>query len=209
MIYGALAISAGLSPLEAQGLSLFLFAGSAQFIAVRLMLEMTPVVVILATVFVVNLRHLLYSASIAPYIDRLSSRWKVVLSWLLTDEAYVVAIGHYTRSTGAYHHWFFLGTGLTLWAAWQLSTTAGILLGAAIPASWSLEFALPLTFISLIFPSLKGRPSLVAALVSGVCALLLSPLPYKLGLLIAASLGIASGMIVHHRDGSSHLGGSL
>jgi 4-azaleucine resistance transporter AzlC len=194
MIFGALAISAGLSPLEAQGLSLFLFAGSAQFVAVRLILEMAPVMVILATVLVVNLRHLLYSASIAPHIDQLSKRWKIVLSWLLTDEAYVVAIGHYAQSAGSYSHWFFLGTGLTLWGAWQLSTAGGILLGAAIPDSWSLDFALPLTFISLIVPSLKDRPSMVAALVSGVAALLFNPFPYKLGLLLATACGIMGGM---------------
>lgn len=206
MIFGALAVTAGLSALEAQGMSLFLFAGSAQFIVVRLIMEMTPVWVILSTVLVVNLRHILYSASIAPYVDKLPGRWKVALSWLLTDEAYVVAIGHYTQSAEADSHWFFLGTGLTLWATWQLSTAAGILLGAAIPETWSLDFALPLTFISLLFPNLKDRPSLAAALVSGVSALLLNPLPYKLGLLLAASLGIASGMIVHHRKSPHHPG---
>lgn len=196
MIFGALAISAGLSPLEAQGLSLFLFAGSAQFIAVRLIIEMAPVVVILATVLVVNLRHILYSASIGSHIQTLSNRWKVVLSWLLTDEAYVVAIGRYTQASGAYRHWFFLATGLTLWATWQLSTAAGIWLGAAIPASWSLDFALPLTFISLLVPRLSTRPSWTAAIVAGFSALALNPLPYKLGLLAGTALGIISGMLV-------------
>jgi 4-azaleucine resistance transporter AzlC len=209
MIFGALAITAGLSPLEAQGLSFFLFAGSAQFIAVRLMMEMTPIFIILLTVLVVNLRHILYSASIAPFINGLSGRWKIALSWLLTDEAYVVAIGHYSQSAGAYSHWFFLGTGLTLWATWQLSTAGGILLGAAIPDSWSLDFALPLTFISLIFPRLKDRPNLVAAMVSGVSALVLNPLPYKLGLLLGAVLGIISGMIAHRRASSFPTGASL
>lgn len=206
MIFGALAISAGLTPAEAQGLSLFLFAGSAQFIAVRLILEMAPVVVILATVLVVNLRHILYSASIAPHINDLSQRWKIALSWLLTDEAYVVAIGHYTRSASAYSHWFFLGTGLTLWATWQISTAAGILVGAAIPDSWSLDFALPLTFISLIFPSLKDRPSIAAALVSGATALLLNPLPYKLGLLLATACGIVCAVVISHLKSSSDAG---
>ncbi|MGD8822565.1 MAG: AzlC family ABC transporter permease, partial [Anaerolineales bacterium] len=190
MIFGALAVSAGLSPVETQGLSFFLFAGSAQLVAVRLMVEMAPVLVILATVLVINLRHILYSASIAPYINGLSTRWKIALSWLLTDEAYVVAIGHYTQSAGAFSHWFFLGTGLTLWAAWQLSTAGGILLGAAIPDSWPLDFALPLTFISLMLPSLKDRPSVAAALVSGLTALIFNPLPYKLGLLLATACGI-------------------
>jgi hypothetical protein len=84
----------------------------------------------------------LYSASIAPYTKHLSGWWKAGLSYLLTDEAYAVTIGNYEREgDNSYKHWFFLGAGLTLWIFWQLSTAAGILLGAVIPAEWSLDFA--------------------------------------------------------------------
>lgn len=196
MIFGALAVSAGLTPIQAQGLSLFLFAGSAQFIAVRLIMEMTPVLIILATILVVNLRHALYSASISSYIHSLSTRWKIALSWLLTDEAFVVAIDHYSRSQGPASHWFFLGTGLTLWATWQVSTAGGILLGSAVPSSWSLDFALPLTFLSLLLPRLVNRPAWTSAILAGLSALLLNGLPYKLGLLIGATLGILGGVVV-------------
>ena len=106
-------------------------------------------VFIVLTTFVVNLRHALYSASVAPYLKRLNSGWKMLLAYLLTDEAYAVAITHYAQGgNGTRKHWYFFGAGLTLWTSWQASTAVGILLGAQVPASWSLDFTLPLTFIA-------------------------------------------------------------
>jgi 4-azaleucine resistance transporter AzlC len=198
MIYGVLALQAGLNPAAAQGMSSVLFAGSAQFVAVQLFAVGAPVGVIVLTAFVVNLRHALYSASVAPYVQHLPRRWKVLLAYLLTDEAYAVAITHYTRLVpGAKDergHWYFLGGGLALWTTWQLSTAVGVFLGAQVPASWSLDFTLALTFIALVVPALKDRPSLAAALAAGVTALFAYGLPYKLGLIAAAGVGIAAGV---------------
>ena len=91
-------------------------------------------------------------------------------------------------------HWFFLGAGLALWTSWQISTAAGIFLGAVVPESWSLDFALALTFIALVVPSLKDRSSITAALIAGLIAVLAFELPYKLGLILAALIGILAGM---------------
>ena len=138
LIYGALALNAGLSPAEAQMMSAIVFAGSAQFITAQLVHEGTPGLVIVMTIAVVNLRHMLYSASLAPYIATLPMRWKAVLSYLLTDEAYAPTILHYEKDgMTPYTHWFWLGAGCTLWVFWQLSTAIGIFLGAAIPESFT------------------------------------------------------------------------
>jgi 4-azaleucine resistance transporter AzlC len=196
MIFGALALTAGIPPLEAQGLSLFVFAGSAQFIAAGLIADGVPPVIIILTIMVVNLRHLLYSATFSSYFQHLPARWKAALAWLLTDEAFVVASIRYQRSDTVLAHWYTLGTGLALWVAWQLSTAIGIFLGAYIPANWSLDFALPLTFIALITPTLSDRPAWGAALAAGILAVVLAGLPYKLGLLLAASLGIGVGLML-------------
>ncbi len=196
MIFGALALNAGIPPLEVQGFSLFVFAGSAQFIAAGLIADSVPPVIIVLTILVVNLRHLLYSATFSGYFQHLPARWKAALAWLLTDEAFVVASIRYQRSDTALAHWYTLGTGLALWVAWQLSTAFGILLGAHIPANWSLDFALPLTFMALITPTLSDRPAWGAALSAGILAVVLAGLPYKLGLLLAASLGIVVGLIL-------------
>lgn len=200
LIYGALALNAGLSPVEAQMMSSIVFAGSAQFITAQLMHEATPGLVIVLTIAVVNLRHMLYSASLAPYLASLPMRWKVVLSYLLTDEAYAPTILHYEKDGMTPHtHWFWLGAGVTLWVFWQASTALGIFLGAAIPESWSLDFALPLTFIAMLVPVLRDRPGIAAALSAGVVALVAFSLPYKLGLIVAALVGILVGTVLEGR----------
>jgi 4-azaleucine resistance transporter AzlC len=199
MIYGVLALGAGLSPSAAQAMSSIIFAGSSQFIATQ-MLGSAPALVILITVAVVNLRHALYSASLAPYLRPLSPAWKWLLSYLLTDEAYAVGIVRYQQEDVDPHkHWHLLGAGITLWSGWQVSTAAGVFLGAVVPSSWSLDFTLALTFIALITPTLRDRPTLAAATSAGITALLTYGLPLKLGLIAAALVGIVVGLLVEAR----------
>lgn len=200
MIYGVLALNAGLTPAPAQLMSSIVFAGSAQFITAQLIRDAVPGLVIVLTIAVVNLRHMLYSASVAPYLRALPMRWKVALSYLLTDEAYAVAIHNYEQEgVSSSGHWFFLGAGLSLWTSWQLSTAAGILLGTTLPESWPLDFALPVTFIALIMPALKDRPAIAASFSAGAVALLAYDFPYKLGLMLAGTLGIVVGTLFERR----------
>lgn len=146
MIYGILALGAGLSTGEAQAMSAIVFAGLAQFITVQLAGVGAPALFMILTGFVINLRHALYSASVAPYTRRLSLPWKALLAYLLTDEAYAVAITHYHRVSDdtSGKHWYFLGASLALWGSWQVSTAVGVFLGAQVPPGWSLEFTLAL-----------------------------------------------------------------
>jgi 4-azaleucine resistance transporter AzlC len=195
MIYGALALGAGVPAGTAQAMSAVVFAGSAQFVIAQLVSLSAPAGVIILTAFIVNVRHALYSASVAEHVRPLPWRWKALLAYLLTDEAYAVTITRYVRGEpGPFRHWFFLGAGLMLWSSWQLSTAAGIFLGAQIPASWSLDFTLALTFIALVVPALKDRASVAAALTAGAVAVAGSGLPYKLGLVAAALTGMAVGI---------------
>lgn len=197
LIYGITALAAGIPPLLAQAMSAIVFAGSAQFVIAQLVAAATPAAVIVLTVFVVNLRHVLYSASIAPYLQRVGEGWQKVLAYLLTDEAYAVTILHYQahpESPG--RRWFLLGSGLALWATWQVSTAAGLLLGATIPSSWPLDYALPLTFIALALPVIQDRATVVAALVAGVTVMVAQGLPFRLNLLAAALAGVLAGVTV-------------
>jgi 4-azaleucine resistance transporter AzlC len=201
MIYGILAIAAGLPPAVAQAMSFIIFAGSSQFVSAQLFGLGVPAVINLFTIWVINLRHALYSASIAPYLQKLPTRWKLILAYLLTDEAYAITILHYQQDNDKrYKHWFFLGAGLTLWTTWQLSTAAGIFLGTTVPASWSLDFTLTLIFIALVVPSLKDKASLGAALSAGVAAVILFNFPLKTGLLIASLIGIVVGLLIEGRS---------
>ncbi len=200
MIYGIAAVEAGLPPAVALGMSAIVFAGSAQFIAAQLFAGGAPGLVIVLTTFIVNLRHMLYSASVAPYVSHLPLRWRYLLAFLLTDEAYAVTITRYRQAAPAQAarsngHWFFLGAGLTLWVSWQASTAAGVLLGSQVPAGWSLDFTLALTFIALLVPALTDRPAILAALAAGLAAVAAHGLPYNLGLVLAVLVGIATGLL--------------
>jgi 4-azaleucine resistance transporter AzlC len=200
MIYGALALDAGLSKAASQMMSSILFAGSAQFVTAKLVSDAAPALVIILTIAVVNLRHMLYSASLAPYLKDLSLKWKVLLSYLLTDECYAPSILKY-EETGvkSFSHWFVFGAGLALWSTWQVSTALGIFLSTAIPDNWQLDFALPLTFIAMVVPALKNRPMVAAAVSAGAVALLAYGLPFKLGLILAALTGIVVGTVLESK----------
>lgn len=218
MIYGVLALDAGMLPIQAQAMSSIVFAGSSQFIATQLIGNSVVGLVIIFTIVIVNLRHLLYSASIAPYFANLSKKWKIFLAYFLTDEAYAVAIAHFRKLdnetaglkpgeenpaqleiSSKYKHLYYLGAGFGLWSIWQISTAAGIYLGAIIPESWSLDFTLALTLIALVVPTLEDRASLMAALVAGLIAVIAYTLPYKIGLLVAALIGIITGVLLKKR----------
>jgi 4-azaleucine resistance transporter AzlC len=200
MIYGALALNAGLSTLASQLMSSIVFAGSSQFVTAQLVHDAAPGFVIVLTIVVVNLRHMLYSASLAPYLKNLSLKWKALLSYLLTDEAYAPSILKYEEEgITSVSHWFLLGAGFSLWFIWQISTALGIFLGATIPKDWPLDFALPLTFIAMVVPALKNRPMIAAALSAGLVALLAYSLPFKLGLILAALAGITVGTILENK----------
>ncbi len=197
MIYGILAVSVGLPGSVSQAMSVIIFAGSSQFVSAQLFGLGVPAFINIFTVWVINLRHSLYSASIAPYFQKLPTRWKLTLAYLLTDEAYAVTIIHYQQEgDDRDKHWFLLGSGLTLWTSWQISTAVGIFLGASVPASWSLEFTLVLTLIALVVPAIKDRASLGAGLTAGLVAVLLFNWPMKTGLLVASLIGILVGLLL-------------
>jgi 4-azaleucine resistance transporter AzlC len=204
LIYGVLAVSAGMPPALAIASSSIVFAGSAQFIGAQLIGGGAPALVIWATTFIVNLRHLLYSAALGPYTVHLSRPWRWLLAYLLTDEAYVVTAVYYeqTDTPLALRHYFWLGSGLTLWSGWNLTTAVGVLFGTQMPASWSLDFTLALTFIGMVVPLCRYRPNLAAALVAGAVAVLANGLPYRLGLMLAALTGIAAGVLVEQWRGT-------
>ncbi|MBX9753707.1 MAG: AzlC family ABC transporter permease [Pseudomonadaceae bacterium] len=199
IIFGALAASAGLSAGQALGMSLLVFAGSAQFIVISLLGAGAGAAVLLLTTLVVNLRHALYSATLQPFVRHLPARWRVPLAFWLTDEAFAVVQHRYAESDSSpYKHWYFLGAALAMYLNWQLCTLIGVLFGQSVPdlAAWGLDFAMLATFIGVVVPMLRNRPQVAAALVAGGVALVCHGLPYKLGLLAAAASGIAVGLLL-------------
>ena len=204
VIYGVVALQSGIAPLAAMAMSSIVFAGSAQFLLAQLVGAGAPLLLSAGAVGLVNLRHALYSASVAPMLAHLPRRWKLLLAYLLTDEAYAAAIPHLLEaglssksSTSA--HWILCGSGFGLWAGWQLSTLAGVLIGAQLPANLGLEFALPLTFIAIVVPMISSTALLSAALAAAAVAVALAALPYKIGLFLAALAGLVVGVVMTGR----------
>lgn len=203
LIFGTLAGAAHLSLWQAVGMSLFVYAGSAQFIVISLFGAGASTLVILLTTFIVNLRHVLYSATLQPHVSQLPQRWRVMLAFWLTDETFAVVQRFYL-----YHgdkplaHWYWLGVTMSLYLCWVSSSLVGVLFGQAVPdlASWGLEFAMLATFIGIVVPLLRNFPQIAAALVAAAVALATHALPYKLGLMAAAFSGIAAGVLLERRQ---------
>ncbi len=195
VLYGVLALKSGLTVWQAQAMSTLVFAGSAQIVICQMLASHTPLVVLFAAIAVINLRHMLYSASMAPHLGKVSLGWKSLLAYLLTDEAYAVVIQR-LATLGSHRQWFVLGAGLTLWLNWQASTAVGLWLGANIPARWGLDFALPLTFIALIVPAIRSRADHGAVWVAGLVSVAAFALPYKLGLIVATLAGVGMGVLL-------------
>ena len=197
LVTGVTSVAAGLTAVQAIGMSIIVFAGASQLAALQLISTGTAVLVIWFTTLIINLRHLMYAASIAPYLKDISLRWRVLLAFLMTDQAYAFSLVHYETEPDAPHReWYFLGVGLPLLVVWTAATAVGVFVGAQIPPSWGLDFVIPLVFLVMIFPSLKNRTAVVAALTSGFVAVVARPLPYNLGLVLAALSGIIIGVIV-------------
>lgn len=197
MIAGLTAIGSGLSGLQAMVFSATVFAGASQLATVQLMADGAVPAVILLTALTINLRMMMYSASLAPHFQHLGTRSRLALSYLLVDQNYALSINRYNRSDDdgfrAYGHWYYVGAGAALWLTWQTANAAGVFLGAGIPRAWSLDFAIPLVFIVMLVPALIDRAHIVAALVGGVIATAGHGLPLKLGIVVGAICGIAAG----------------
>jgi predicted branched-subunit amino acid permease len=200
MVYGVLAIGNGIPTVAAMAMSSVVFAGSAQFLLAQLFAVGAPWLVMVSSVGLVNLRHALYSASVAPHLGHLSPGWKAALAYVLTDEAYAAALPRLRDGApGPHRHWHLLGAGLGLWTSWQASTAVGIVVGAQIPRDLPLDFALPLTFIAIVVPMIRSRAAVLAAVVAGTVALATAGWPHKLGLMASALAGIAAGWIAAGR----------
>ena len=196
IVCGVGAISAGAPLLAALAMSLIMFSGAAQIIAAQLLAAGAPFAVIVLSCFVVGLRFLMYSAALAPYLRPLDHRWRNLIAFLLTDQAFAAAIHRFRASDDLKESAsYFLGGGAVLWLMWQLATLAGIFLGSVIPPAWQLEFVVPLCFLSLLAPLVRDRPTLVVMIAAAVSAIALDAMPMRLSMICAGLLGIGAGVI--------------
>jgi len=153
--------------------------------------------VAIAAAAVVSLRHMMYSAAVAPHLAHLTTGWRALLAFLMTDQSFAMTVKHFSEPGEARNrHWNVLGSSLTLYVFWQVAVLVGIILGAQVPTTWSLDFAVVLTFIALLVPAVRTRADLAAAIVAAGVALAAAGLPYRLALVVASIAGIAAGMAI-------------
>lgn len=196
LLYGALAATSGLSLWAAQAMSVFVFAGSAQFIAVSLIASATALPVILMTVFVVNLRHVLYATSLMPAVAHLPQRHRVPLAFGLTDETFAVVNHRLSQSEGQCIKHYFWGSMLSMYGFWSLATALGIWLGHSLPdlTQWGLDVAMVVAFVGIVVPALKQHSHWACAITAAGLILLTYDWPYQSGLLVSSMIAVAVGV---------------
>jgi 4-azaleucine resistance transporter AzlC len=171
LAYAVTALAAGLTPAQTLAMSLLVFSGAAQFTAAGLFATAAAPLTIVVTTLVVNARHLLLAASLAPYVRHAPAWKRALLAFHLTDESYAIGMRAFLDGTGSTAYQF--GANLSMYVIWPASTVAGLLLGTLIPdpAAYGLNLVFPLTFIGLLVPLLRDRVSVGVALLAGALTL--------------------------------------
>ena len=201
LVAGAAPIAAGLDITEALGLSVLVFAGASQLAVVDVLGDGGGVAIAVVTALTINLRMLLYSASLAPALAHEPLRRRLAAAYFLVDQAYALSIVRWTGDDDPrLRSPFYFAVGGLLGTSWILATLVGALVGASVPDDIPLDFAIPLVFLVLLVPVLEKRPSLVAAAVGGAGAVVASELgAARLAIVIGGVLGIAAGVVAEIR----------
>jgi predicted branched-subunit amino acid permease len=201
LICGAVSAGADMSPLGALGFTWAINAGASQLAALQLMAHDASLAVVVLTGLIINLRFFMYSASIAPHLKSTPLPGRIALGFILTDQAYALSIARFGREDAerVCKPFYFLGTALAVWLTFSVGAVLGVTVGTFIPPAWDLGFAVPLTFIAVVVPAIKDRPTALAALTAGAVAYFADTLPYNLGLMAGALTGILIGYLAERR----------
>jgi len=196
IITGVAMVASGIPPLVAMLMSVIVFAGASMVASAQLLASSAPVAVIILATAIINLRFMMYSASLRLHFAHAPLRWRVAIAYLTADNVYGLLLGRYAEhpeDEGKLE--YFMGAGVLVWFVWQFAVLGGVLIGAGVPASWRLEFAAPLAFIAMTIPHLRDRAMIIAALAAGIAVIAAHSLPLRLNILVAAAVGIAAGLM--------------
>ena len=200
VITGVAMVASGIPPLVAMLMSLIVFAGASMVASAQLLASAAPAALIVLTTLIINLRFMMYSASLRLHFAEAPLRWRVAIAYLIADNVYGLLLSRFSehpKDEGKLE--YFMGAGIVVWAAWQVAVLGGILIGAGVPASWRLEFAAPLAFIAMTIPHLRDRAMIAAALAAGIAVIAAHGLPLRLNIVVAAAVGISAGMIFERK----------
>lgn len=199
VVFGIVATEAGMQLSHVIGFSVVVLAGASQFTAVQLLADNAPLIVVLVSSLAVNLLMAMYSASMVPWVGHADPKLRAVMAYALIDQTYALSIQEFEKHPKLSLNQrlgYFFGTSLGCCLTWVISSVIGATIGSAIPDSWSLDFAIPITFLAMIAPMLRSIAHIAATFVSIVGALVFAFLPSGLGLMIAAPLAMITGSVV-------------
>lgn len=191
-VMGTVCSEAQLSLFQTVSMNVLVFAGASQLAAVELMTQNAAHLVVLITGLIINMRFLLYSAALSPVVQRSSFLVKITTAYLLTDQNYaVMSAKHEKFKSNSDSIQFYFGASLCMLITWHSAVIAGYFFGNFAPTAWALDYAVPLSFLALLIPTLKNSKYILVTLFSAIVSLLLYPLAYRMGLIITALLSIA------------------
>lgn len=202
LVYGVAVVDSSLSPWVGAAASWLILAGASQISLVGLIDSGAAWPVAVGTVLVINARHALYSAALAPAFAHFPRRWRFTLPYLMTDQAAMLSINQFeTMRDPVDRRWFFAAAAVLIASFWWAGSVAGVVLGASIPEQVDVGFAVPAMFLALLVPSLTNRPAVAAAVVGVAVTVLAAPLPSGLNISVGALAGIGAGaMLLTRRD---------
>ena len=197
IIFGAIGIELGFGPYLTYATSIIVFSGASQIVLLQLISAGASSLVAITSSSVVSTRHLLYGAVISQYLNHLSIYWKIGLSYLLTDQAFAVSNEYFKKNNeNKNKHFHLLGSGLTLWFIWQLTTIVGIILGSIVPEELGLTFTIPLTFLALLVNYLRSIDHIIVIVVSGMMSVLLFEMPFKSYIIFSSLIALLIATIL-------------
>ena len=197
IIFGAIGIELGFGPYLTYATSIIVFSGASQIVLLQLISAGASSLVAITSSSVVSTRHLLYGAVISQYLNHLSIYWKIGLSYLLTDQAFAVSNEYFKKNNeNKNKHFHLLGSGLTLWFIWQLTTIIGIILGSIVPEELGLTFTIPLTFLALLVNYLRSIDHIIVIVVSGMMSVLLFEMPFKSYIIFSSLIALLIATIL-------------
>jgi len=188
IIYGVIGMELGIGPYMTLGLSIIIFGGASQIVLLQLFSGGASLLVILSSVGAVNSRHLLYGAVLSEHLSGLKLTWKIILSYVMTDQAFAVSNNYFKKNNkDKNQHYHLLGSGFTCWTIWQISTILGIALGSVVPEELGLSFTISLTFLALLISDFRKFKNIIVMLVSGLVAIIgYNIVPFKAYIIVAA-----------------------
>lgn len=195
ILAGSLAVEAGLVDIQAQSVSLLVFAGSVQLVGMGLIKAGASITTLLLTTLFLTSRHLLYSATLRTRISHYPVHKRLILGFLLTDELFAVC-SHQTRKEFSF--WYAFGAGFSFYLIWQLASLTGIVIGKSIPHldQYGLDFAVAATFIAIVIPTIKKLSVLVTVIISLVLSVVFSLYNLEGGIIYASLIAMSFGYAV-------------